>query len=250
MNLQKEGIMPHFFINSKSVNEDTIKITDEELLTHLVKALRLNEGERLLLFDENKIRYETKVVSVSKKEVEAKIEKKYPSARFLNLDISLACSILKPDGFNELISGVTQLGIKSLYPLYTDNSAPSKSQIENKTQKWQKISDEAVKQCERADFMKIYPTLTLQKFDYSKFDKIIVFSEIEQKNTLKQIIKSNIKNTDKILVITGPEGGFSKEEFEFFEKEKFLSAKISNLILKAQTACVSGLSDIIFELSD
>ena len=242
--------MPHFFISSKNVNKNTVKITDEELLNHLVNALRINKGEKLLLFDENKIRYETVVISVSKKEVETKIEKKYPSKRFLKLDISLACSILKSDGFYELISGVTQLGISALYPLYTDNSVPSKSQIENKTKKWQKISDEAVKQCERADFMTVYPTLTIQNFDYSKFDKIIVFSELEQKNTLKQIIKNNVKKEDKILVIIGPEGGFSKNEFEFFEKEKFLSAKISNLILKAQTACIAGLSDIIFELSD
>ena len=64
------------------------------------------------------------------------------------------------------------------------------------------------------------------------------------------IYKKCYRNEDKILIITGPEGGFSKEEFEFFEDSKFLMAKISNLILKAQTACVSGLSDIIFELSE
>ena len=62
--------------------------------------------------------------------------------------------------------------------------------------------------------------------------------------------KNDINKTDKILVITGPEGGFSKDEFEFFEKKKFLQVKISNLILKAQTACVSGISDLIYELSE
>lgn len=242
--------MPHFFVNSNLINENIIKIDDKALLNHLVKALRVKEGERLLFFDENKIRYETIVQSVSNREIEVKIEKKDKSQRFLNLNISLACSILKPDGFFELISGVTQLGIKELYPIYTDNSAPSKLQIENKTPKWQKISDESVKQCERADFMKIFPTSTLKNFDYSKFDKVIVFSEIEKRKTLKQILKENIKKGDKILVITGPEGGFSKDEFEFFENKEFLSAKISKLILKAQTACISGLSDIIYELSE
>ncbi len=242
--------MPHFFIKSETVKGNKIKITDSELLNHLVNALRIKEGERLLLFDENKIRYETVVIDVSKKLAEVEVEKKYISKRFLDLNLYLACSILKPDGFFELISGVTQLGIKGLFPLYTENCAVSKKQIENKILKWQKISDESVKQCERADFMKVFPISSIKEFDYSKFDKIIVFSEIEEKNTLKSIIKNNIKNDDKILVITGPEGGFSKEEFAFFREKKFLSAKISNLILKAQTACISGLSDIIYELSD
>lgn len=242
--------MPHFFINSSSISDNTVKVTDTLLLNHLVKSLRVKEGEALLFFDENKMRYETQIMSVSKECLTAKIGKKYISNRYTDLNIYLACSIIKPDAFAELISGVTQLGIKGLYPLYTDNCAVSKAQIANKTQKWQKISEESVKQCERADFMTVYETSFLNDFDFSKFDKIIVFSELETKNTLKQILRTNICKNDKILVITGPEGGFSKQEFEFFEKKKFLTAKISNLILKAQTACVSGISDIIYELSD
>lgn len=242
--------MPHFFVKSENINNDIITITEQELLNHLVRALRVKIRENLSFFDENKIKYETKILEVSKEKVLAKIEKKYPSHRFLNLDIYLACSILKQDAFFELLDGVTQIGIKGIYPLYTDNCTVSKAQIENKTQKWQKISDEAVKQCERADFLKIFETNTLNNFDFSKFDKVIVFSEIEKNNTLKNIIKNHLNRQDKILVITGPEGGFSKEEFEFFKAKGFLSAKISNLILKAHTACVSGLSDIIYELSD
>ena len=242
--------MPHFFTKSTHIDGDIISITDSDLLIHLTRSLRLKQNERLLLFDENRIRYETTVIEVSKERILAKIEDRYPSQRFLDLDIYLACSILKQDAFFELLDGVTQLGIKGLYPLYTDNCAVSKAQIENKTQKWQKISDEAVKQCERADFMKIYETGTLKDFDFSKFDKIIVFSEIEKENTLKSIMKNDIKKQDKILVIIGPEGGFSKNEFEFFKDRNFIQVKISNLILKAHTACVSGLSDIIYELSD
>ena len=241
--------MPHFFINSNKINNNVIIIDDEELLKHLVKSLRINNGEHLKLFDENKIIYEIVVKDVSKKEIKAEIIKSEVSTRFLSYEIYLAASIIKQEAFHELISGVTQLGIKGLFPLYTDNTAVSKAQIENKTPKWQKISDESVKQCERADFMKVFPTSNVRDFDYSKFDKIIVFSENENKLTLKNIGK-DINKTDKILVITGPEGGFSKEEFEFFEKKKFLQVKISNLILKAQTACISGISDLIYELSE
>ena len=131
--------MPHFFINSNFIDENNAYIKDEELLNHLVKSLRLKDGEKLLLFDENKIRYETKIKSVSKKEIITEIEKTYPSQRFIDYEIYLAPSIIKQDSFHELISGVTQLGIKGLYPIYTDNTAISKSQIENKTQKWQSI---------------------------------------------------------------------------------------------------------------
>lgn len=241
--------MPHFFITSDTIKDNKITITEEELLNHLVKSLRLNSGEKLLLFDENKMRYETTVEEVSKKSIITKIEKKYQSSRYINQEIYLAPSIIKQEAFIELISGVTQLGIKGLIPLYTDRTAVSKAQIENKTSKWQKISNESVKQCERADFMTVFPTKTLQTLDYTQFDKIIVFSEIEQTLTLKKI-SNEINQNDKILIITGPEGGFSKEEFNFFEEKNFTQVKISNLILKAQTACISGISNLIYELNE
>ena len=57
--------MPHFFINSNKINNNVIIIDDEELLKHLVKSLRINNGEHLKLFDENKIIYETVVKDVS-----------------------------------------------------------------------------------------------------------------------------------------------------------------------------------------
>ena len=97
--------------------------------------------------------------------------------------------------------------------------------------------------------MRVFETTTLDKFDYSKFDKVIVFSEIEQKITLKKALEK-VKPDEKILVIVGPEGGFSKKEFEFFNQKKFLQVKISNLIFKAQNACISGISNIIYELND
>ena len=59
-----------------------------------------------------------------------------------------------------------------------------------------------------------------------------------------------MKPKDKILVIVGPEGGFSKKEFEFFTSKKFHQVKISDLIFKAQNACISGISNIIYELND
>ena len=42
-----EEIMPHFFINSGLIENNSIKVNDNELLNHLVKSLRVKEGEKL-----------------------------------------------------------------------------------------------------------------------------------------------------------------------------------------------------------
>ena len=94
--------MPHFFINSTSIENNTIKITDNSLLNHLVKSLRLKEGERLKLFDENKISYEATVKTVSKLEILAEIINSKPSKRVLDYEIYLAPSIIKQEAFHTI----------------------------------------------------------------------------------------------------------------------------------------------------
>ena len=58
------------------------------------------------------------------------------------------------------------------------------------------------------------------------------------------------KQNDKILVIIGPEGGFSKAEFEFFEKENLNTISLGELILRADTASIVAIGNIIYENSD
>jgi len=122
--------MPHFFVKSNSIKNNIIEVQDKELLKHLLSSLRIKKGEILSFFDENKIEYKTNVLEITKNYIKAEIIKKYPSNRFLKLDIYLMASILKQDAFFELISGVTQLGVKGLYPVYTVLLCP-KLQFDN-----------------------------------------------------------------------------------------------------------------------
>ncbi len=61
-----------------------------------------------------------------------------------------------------------------------------------------------------------------------------------------EYIKSNkIDNTKSILVIIGPEGGFTENEFEFFKKKNIPLITLGNLIYRADTALTSALTTVI-----
>ena len=76
--------MPHFFIKSDDIKNDTVEISDKNLLKHLVLSLRYKTGEKIKLIDENEIQYECVVKKASKDVLEAQITKKYPSKRKLD----------------------------------------------------------------------------------------------------------------------------------------------------------------------
>lgn len=236
--------MPHFFINSKNKNNNVITISDIDNYKHIARSLRAKCGEKLLLIDENQIQYETVIQKIDSKEILCEITNSYPSKRDLDFNLFLAQSPLRSDAQNTVIEKATELGVRGVYPIFTDNCALKI----NKQEKWQKIMVEASKQCERAKIPTCYPPITFEQLLNNDFDKIIVFAERSTEKSLKNYLKENpIKKGDNILVIIGPEGGFSESEFEYFRNKNLPLITLGDLILKAETAVIIGLGNIIYE---
>lgn len=238
--------MPHFFIginNENNINPPYITIRDADNYRHIARSLRARAGERLLLIDNNQIQYETVITEINSKEIICEIEKSYPSKRDLDFDLYLAQSPLRSDAQLTVMEKATELGVRAVYPVITDNCALKV----DKQEKWQKVMYEASKQCERAKIPTCYPLSTIEEVLKNKFDKIIVFAERSAQMSLKQYLSKNpVKKGEKILVIIGPEGGFSQREFDYF-RGKFPLVSLGDLILKAETAVITALGDIIYE---
>ena len=65
---------------------------------------------------------------------------------------------------------------------------------------------------------------------------------------MKQYLSKNpIVKNEKILVVIGPEGGFSQKEFDLFKNKHLPIISLGDLILKAETAVIVSLGDIIYE---
>ncbi len=242
--------MPHFFIKSDKINENFIEIDDENIFKHVVKSLRMKLGEKILLIDENKIQYEGRINEISKSTILVENLKSYKSQKDLDFDLYLAQTpLLKSDSQLLLVEKATELGIRGIYPIFTDFCAVKKSVIENKIQKYQKIMFEASKQCERATIPTCFDLIELKKLlEKEKFSRILAFVERRGKFKLKNYLRENpIKKNEKILVIIGAEGGFSEREIDFFEQNGIITLSLGELILKAETAVVVALGNIVYE---
>ena len=244
--------MPHFLISSNSITEGIIKVSEKDLYNHLAKALRIKQGEKLMFIDENEIQYITKVEKITSSEIYTKVVESYISKRKLDLDITLAQSVLKPDAQFSSIQKATELGVKNILPLITDNTAVKENMIKNKQEKWQKIALESVKQCERADIPIIMPDRTLEEaLKNEAYDYKIAFVEKDAQYNLKEYLKSNKTDKNKkFLVIIGPEGGFSDREFELLSMYNIPKITLGNLIYRADTAAVVALASLIYGLQD
>lgn len=237
--------MPHFLIKSENTQNNKICITDKDLYKHVIKVLRTKIGENLFFLDENEIRYETILSEVNPDSFYCEIKKSYKSFRKLNLNLYIAQSVLNSDAQSSSIQKATELGVKGIIPLHTDNCVVKESIIKSKIKKWQKIAYESVKQCERADIPIVYELSDLKKI-ISDFDYVFVFAERDTEQTFFEYLKKNKPDkTKKMLVIIGPEGGFSQREFDFFKEKNLPLFTLGNLIYRADTALVAALTSII-----
>ena len=240
--------MPHFFVDSRNRVNNIIIINDNENYRHIARALRARVGEKLLLIDENQIQYETKIAEINSNEIICDIENFYPSKRDLDFDLYLAQSPLRSDAQLTIMEKATELGARGVYPVITDNCALNKSVLEKKHEKWQKVMYEASKQCERAKVPTCFEPTTIEKVLENNFDKVLVLAERSTEISFKQYLRENpIKKSEKVLVIIGPEGGFSQKEFDFFRGKSLPLISLGDLILKAETAVIVTLGDIVYE---
>lgn len=241
--------MPHFFIGVKDITDNKfVKIMDSENYRHIARALRARVGEKLLLIDENQIQYETTITLITNDEIVCEINKFYPSKRDLDFDLYLAQSPLRSDAQLTIVEKATELGVRGIFPVITDNCAVKTDIASKKVEKWQKVMYEASKQCERAKVPTCHSVTTLDEVLKQHYDKVIVFGERSTEQSLKQYLETNnIKKNEKILVVIGPEGGFSENEFEKFRKLNLPIVSLGDLILKAETAVIVSLGDIIYE---
>lgn len=246
--------MPHFLINSSDISEGLISVLNPETVHHLVSALRIKKGETVKFIDENGVQHRAEIIDLSKKEVTAKILKSEKSTRVLNCGLYLAQAVLKPDAQSLLIANAAELGIKGVYPFVSEYSTVKNSVAKLKAEKWQKAADEAFKQCERADRMRVFEVLSLEEITKKfKPENVIVFAEKFAETDVFEAVFGLCKNAgnkdNEILVVTGPEGGFSDNEFEFFKKSGFKLVTLGNLIFRAPNAVTAGVSNIIAALN-
>ena len=237
--------MPHFLIKSSDISNNTVCVKDKDLYKHIIKAMRAKKGGELLFLDENKIQYETILIEINSDSFKAQIVKSWKSERVLPLKLYTAQGVLNSDAQTSAVQKACELGASGIIPLHTDNCTVKDSVIKSKIEKWRRIALESVKQCERADIPEVFE-MSYIKDTVKKFDRVIVFAEkYADKNFFEYIKENPIDKNSSILVIIGPEGGFSEREFEFFKKNNLPLITLGNLIYRADTALTAALTSVI-----
>lgn len=235
--------IPRFLVEQTQISNDRFKIEDRSQNKKIRQVLRLQPGDKVLLFDGEGTEYLCELEIVSNEMVTGYVVEKNTVSENLRFNITLAQALPKAGKLDEIVRMCTEVGVTRFAFFESDYSVPKlKDFRENKLERLNKIIEEAARQSERAILPDISGVFTFEEVIKSEnFDGKLLFStekgfEPADIDKLKHIyIKEQAKN---ILIIIGPEGGFSKTELAKAQESNVLFAKLNLPILRTETAGV------------
>ena len=225
-----------FFPENLSTN---LSLTLDKSQSHyLIKVMRVNIGNNFSLFNQNG-EWEARITKITKGIVEFLIIKKIRS-KDNDKEIWLAFAPIKINYLNFIIQKATELGVSKFTPILTERTIVRK--INEK--RINKIIIEASEQSNRLKVPKLEEMVKLDNFLKLNQKTNIIFGDLNTNNT-----KLHVKNTEPLCILIGPEGDFTEKEREKILKLKnIIPLKINENILRAETAAISMISIIAFQL--
>ena len=225
-----------FFQESLSLNLNS-KL-DKSQSHYLSKVMRIGAGQNFSLFNKSGD-WEAKMENINKGIVEFSITKKLRSSEN-EKEIWLAFAPIKLNYLNLMIQKATELGVTRFIPILTERTVVRKFN----EKRINKIITEASEQSNRLNLPALDKLTKLNDFLKSNQNTNIIFGDLNTENN-----KLDIKNKNPLCIVIGPEGDFSAKERESILKLKnIIPLKINKNILRSETAAISMISIISFNL--
>jgi 16S rRNA (uracil1498-N3)-methyltransferase len=214
---------------------DTDIILDEIDSKHLSKSLRKKVGDTIRITNGKGLEVRGSIIRLGKN-IKVKILSKVKHQK-RTLSIHIAMSPLKnPSRFEWFVEKSTEIGISEITPLITKFSEKKKVNIN----RLNKIVISSMKQSNQFYLPKVNPITSFDEFlKLNKDYKLI--AHLKNNNSFNN---KSIGNKDKIVVMIGPEGGFSEEEILKANKEKIKEISFGKNRFRSETAGVFAISII------
>lgn len=238
---------PRFFIFPDQVIDPLITVSGDDV-RHIATVLRMKMGDELLLCDGTGTEYQAKIVQVGRAEIRAEIVSR--SKREIRQPlITLVQGLPKSDKMDWIVQKSTELGVAAIIPLETERTIVKIRDEEKRVSRWQKIAREAAMQSNRPDIPQVGHIQSFSDFLLTLSPErrtLLLLPWEEGTEPMKNILRQ-IPGIMNVIVLIGPEGGFSAQEAEMAKERGFHLVSLGPNILRTETAALAVLSMIGYE---
>ncbi|MBM7556235.1 16S rRNA (uracil(1498)-N(3))-methyltransferase [Halanaerobacter jeridensis] len=246
--------MNHFFVEPEDIRGDLVIIRGQDV-KHITRSLRLQPGDEITVADGLENKYLVELTATNDKLVEGEIKKELEVDAESDINVTLLQGLPKSKKMDLIVRKCTELGIDKVIPMETDHTVVklSSSKAEKRKKRWQKIAKSAAKQSKRTRIPLVEDVINFESGLelVADYDLAVMPWVAEEKQGLKDIIQQqNTKEIEDVLIIIGPEGGFSPQEVASAREEGVQPVLLGPRTLRTETAGLAVLTMLLYELGD
>ncbi len=214
----------------------------ESAAAHATRALRLNVGDDVILFNGDCFNYSCTLTDIKKNSVTAMVNSAAEVHNESPLNITLIQAISSGDRMDFTIQKAVELGVKNIQPISSKRSVVklSAERAEKRTEHWQNIAISACEQSGRAYVPKVLAPTSLEQWlskNPSATNTRILLNPI---GAIK--LTEITKPSGEIQLLIGAEGGLSQEEIDLASSHHFQSIVLGPRILRTETAALTAIA--------
>ncbi len=247
--------MQRYFISQKVEVAEPFLIDGNDF-HHISRVMRMKVGDRVFVVDGSETAFVAELTNLTAESAELCAVEKLAESSELPVQISIASGLPKGDKLELIVQKATELGAYAFFPFAAERSISKweAKKVHKKLERLEKIAKEAAEQSHRTHIPTISfaDSLTTLMATFKEYDYVLcAYEESAREYETKTLALTfeKMQPGEKLLVLFGPEGGFSENEVARLVGKVKL-AGLGPRILRTETAplyCL-GAASYYFEL--
>jgi len=217
-------------------------IFPKQTSNHLIQVLRLQVNSNIVIFNGDGRNHIATIVDNNKNSTEVKITSSDKNLNESPIKIHIALALTKNDKMDLAIQKAVELGVTEISPLIMKHSViklDDKKRAKRHS-RWLEIIYSACEQSGRSTIPKLNPVTEWTSWEENSNAECKIVCDPHATKTLKSF--SVIPKS--VLLIVGPEGGFSTEEIVDFRNHQYTNIQFGKRILRAETAAIAMITAV------
>lgn len=207
----------------------------EQASTHLVRVLRRQVGDEVMLFNGDGCDYRARLVTVAKKAAVAEVVERCAVDRESPLSITLVQSLARGEKMDWVLQKATELGVAAIAPVLSERTEVrlGAERAERRMAHWRGVVVAACEQSGRARLPTLAEPQELARHAAHARELDVLKLALDPEGELGF---AELPPGQTVELVVGPEGGLSERDLAMLRAAGYRGLRLGPRILRTETA--------------